>query len=748
MTVETFFEKFELFADAPDAIEKMRSFVLALAVGGRLSEQRGDDKPATQAIGELLDRISERDGDETFREFYGEWMARHGLEKKPLPNGWGWAFSELVGETKPRVKAEDDTLAAFIPMAFVPTDHRASVRFEPRAWKEIKKGYTHVSDGDVAFAKITPCFQNGKACVIRGLPNGVGAGTTELHVLRPDLSVIDPRFALVVYRSPGFVEGGVATFTGTAGQQRVAVEYFQYSPFALPPLAEQKRIVAKVDELMTLCDRLEAQQKEREAKHAHLARAALARFAEAPTPANLEYLFHNAYTIDPADLRKSILSMAINGDLLPFETADNETASDHVEFLNGYAFKSEWFKPNGVRLCRNINIGHSEFDWREVAFVDEDIADEFKRFALNEGDIVLSLDRPLISTGLKVARIKADDLPCLLLQRVARPTPKHDGLHHDFLYLWLNSPAFTDSIDPGRSNGVPHISTRQVEKLPFRLPPLAEQRRIVAKVDALMALVDRLEAQLAESRELAGRLMEAVVAELTRPAEPVASDAGVPDVVEQKAETFDLFGQPDQSEQYLRNAVTVAVLVIQRMGKHNGKTFLEKNLHLVESFCDVPMGREPRRMEHGPADLRQHDAIMDWAAANDVLLCDEAGEGVRASYVKGERFTATIADAPKVLGERYDAVVDVLRKLRLLSTKDAEWVATAYGSWNDLIKDGITNPTDAQIIHDIHTNWHISKREVSEADWRKALNWLRDNGIIPNGKGPRVISQAEAARGR
>ena len=88
-------------------------------------------------------------------------------------------------------------------------------------------------------------------------------------------------------------------------------------PVPVPPLAEQKRIVAKVDELMALCDRLEAQQQERDEQASQLTRAALSRFADAPTPANLHHLFHPSYTIPPADLRKSILTLAIQGELVP-----------------------------------------------------------------------------------------------------------------------------------------------------------------------------------------------------------------------------------------------------------------------------------------------------------------------------------------------------------------------------------------------------------------------------------------------
>jgi type I restriction enzyme S subunit len=168
-----------------------------------------------------------------------------------------------------------------------------------------------------------------------------------------------------------------------------------------------------------------------------------------------------------------------------------------------------------MRLCRNLNVSHGTLDWRESAFVDEKVAKEFERFALCECDIVLSLDRPLIATGLKVARVRQVDLPCLLLQRVAKPVPKHAQLDLSYFMLWLNSSEFVDSIDPGRSNGVPHISTRQVQRLPFVLPPLAEQRRIVAKVSELMALVDELETQLAASRAAAEKLLSALVAELT-----------------------------------------------------------------------------------------------------------------------------------------------------------------------------------------------------------------------------------------
>ncbi len=304
--------------------------------------------------------------------------------------------------------------------------------------------------------------------------------------------------------------------SGTTNQVELSTSKVLELPVPCPPIEEQKRIVAKVDELMALCDKLEAQQKERERRFPVLSRACHARFVESPSLDNLKAIFDEAETVSSDDLRKTVLSLAVRGKLIPFDAVNEcQTVGDHFDFLNGYAFKSEWFKSHGIRLCRNANVSHGFLNWSEPAYVSQEVADEFARFALSEGDIVFSLDRPLISTGLKVARIKEDDLPCLLLQRVAKPLPKHNQIDLDFFYLWLNSSDFIDSIDPGRSNGVPHISTRQVQKIPFVLPPLAEQHRIVAKVNQLMALIDTLEKQQARKAKVAEAFAQAAVSAIT-----------------------------------------------------------------------------------------------------------------------------------------------------------------------------------------------------------------------------------------
>lgn len=311
--------------------------------------------------------------------------------------------------------------------------------------------------------------------------------------------------------------------TGTTVQSLVFPRLFARRVL-LPPIPEQHRIVAKVDELMALCDRLEARQQDAEAAHARLVQALLDSLTQARDAEEFQACwrrlmtaFAEAFTSETSvdALSQTVRTLAFRGALSRDGTADwrHVRVNEAVQFLNGYAFKSEWFVPHGVRLVRNVNIAHGTIDWRDAACIPAERSDEFAAFALNEGDVLLTLDRPIISTGLKVAVVRAGDLPCLLLQRVARLTPMEHQIRAAFLLHWLRSPLFIDAIDPGRSNGVPHISTKQVGSMMIPLPALDEQDRIVANLDNVLALCDQLKARITAARAKHTQLAEALVAQ-------------------------------------------------------------------------------------------------------------------------------------------------------------------------------------------------------------------------------------------
>lgn len=130
---------------------------------------------------------------------------------------------------------------------------------------------------------------------------------------------------------------------------------------------------------------------------------------------------------------------------------------------------------------------------------------------MNENDILISLDRPLILTGLKIAKVTSHDIPSLLLQRVARINSQTLQINNSYVYLWFNSSLFIDEINPGRSNGVPHISSKEIENLLFPLPPLREQHEIATKVQKLQQKLSQLQKQGQQTRDHAQQLLQSVL---------------------------------------------------------------------------------------------------------------------------------------------------------------------------------------------------------------------------------------------
>ena len=319
----------------------------------------------------------------------------------------------------------------------------------------------------------------------------------------------------------------------------------------LPPLAEQKRIVAKVDELMALCDRLALQQQEREEQASKLARASLARFADAPTPANLPFLFHSSYAILPADLRKSILTLAVQGKPVPQDPNDEPAEEclsrlglkSTVASLNGADFEDDSLPPawarvrfedvalvaGGVTLGRKLgerktvtlpylrvaNVKRGEIDLTVI----KDVSigeDEIERYALRENDLLMTEGGDWDKVG-RAAIWKAEIPVCLHQNHVFRARMRSAEIAPFWFERYFNSPVgrgYFESASKQTTN-LASINMRQVRSCSIPIPPLAEQRRIVAKVEQLMALVDALETQLAASRATAANLLSALVAELT-----------------------------------------------------------------------------------------------------------------------------------------------------------------------------------------------------------------------------------------
>ena len=252
--------------------KQLKNSILQWAIQGKLVPQDPNDEPASV----LLERIRaekaqlikegkiKKDKNETII-FRGDDNSHY--EKLPngevrciddeipfeIPSNWCWVRLSQVVQINPKNKADDNIEAAFIPMELIDATYFSSFTFETKKWKTIKGGFTHFADGDIAFAKITPCFQNRKSMILQNLPNGIGAGTTELKVLRPYAKTINDFYLLFFLESAYFVEQ--ATFKGTANQQRIISGYMENKLFPLPPIDEQERIAEKLKTLLLLADK-------------------------------------------------------------------------------------------------------------------------------------------------------------------------------------------------------------------------------------------------------------------------------------------------------------------------------------------------------------------------------------------------------------------------------------------------------------------------------------------------------------
>ena len=253
--------------------KQLKNSILQWAIQGKLVPQDPNDEPASV----LLERIRaekaklvkekkiKKDKNESIiyrgddNSYYEKFLATGVVkcidEEIPfeIPSSWEWTRISSIFQLNPRVEANDNMLAAFIPMEAISAVYGSDYHYYERKWKEIKSGFTQFADGDIAFAKITPCFQNRKSAVFSNLPNGIGAGTTELKVLRPYGETINRFYTLYFLESPYFIDE--ATFKGTANQQRIVVGYLENKLFPLPPIEEQCRIAGKIAEVLPIADR-------------------------------------------------------------------------------------------------------------------------------------------------------------------------------------------------------------------------------------------------------------------------------------------------------------------------------------------------------------------------------------------------------------------------------------------------------------------------------------------------------------
>lgn len=528
-------------------IKKLRELILELAVRGKLVPQNPNDEPAS----ELLKRIAAEKAElvKLGKINKPKPLPEISEEEKPfeLPVGWEWTTLNTLAEINPKIDVSDDEQdISFVPMPLISTKFDGSHDFEVRKWKEVKKGYTHFANGDIAIAKITPCFENSKAAIFSGLKNNVGVGTTELHVARPYSQSVNQQYLLLNFKSPGFLKTGESQMTGSAGQKRVPRNFFENYPLPFPPAQEQERIVNNFTQLMILCDQLEQHSLTSLDAHQQLVETLLTTLTESQNADELaenwarisehfDTLFTTEASIDT--LKQTILQLAVMGKLVPQDPND-EPASELLKriaqekaqlvkdgkikkqkplppisdeektfelpegwewcrleeiayIFSGNAFKSEDFNESAGTKCIKItNVGVHEFI-ESQDYLPSDFNKSYHNFRVYSGDMIIAMTRPYISSGLKICICPDSYHNALLNQRVCAIRLSHFS---EYYYLFLKSLFVLKHYqDRFNNSGLqPNLKMADVSHLLIPVPPENEQNKIQNKINALYTMIETL----------------------------------------------------------------------------------------------------------------------------------------------------------------------------------------------------------------------------------------------------------------
>jgi type I restriction enzyme S subunit len=459
--------------------------------------------------------------------------------KNNLPRGWVLAPLGEIVHVNPRWMQHEPTdgeSVSFLRMAAV---EAGTGRLDPsasRIWKEVKKGYTRFQEGDVLFAKITPCMENGKAALAVGLLGGRGAGSTEFHVLRP-IDEVRPKFVLHFLLQEAIRREARMKMKGAAGQLRVPPEFLEGMNVPLPPAREQRRIVEEIEKQFTKQEagisalkrvlsnlkryraavlkaavegRLvptEAELARREGRSYDPASELLARIVTQPLLA-VKKKAQAGVPVPPKPRHKEhVAPDAASLSKLPEGWAPTSLSQLKEFSLYGPRFSSDDYSDSGQIVVRTSDIspgGKVNVSTAPKLRLD---SDEFNKYKVQVGDLLITRTGSLGT--LAVFNDEVDAIPGAYLIQYRLVTPL---VTNWFVFYFLKSPmGQRHLIRGGAGVGRPNLNAPTIDELPIDLPPLAEQRRIVAEVERRLSVIDELEMQVDASLKRAERLRQAIL---------------------------------------------------------------------------------------------------------------------------------------------------------------------------------------------------------------------------------------------
>lgn len=572
MDFKTFLENFDAIAEAPGGIPKLRSLILDLAMRGKLVPQNPEDDPAFELIEKVRFTKKHLINDKKIPKPKNLDSIKDSDLPYEIPQEWLWVrlgeITKLLeyGTSEKASEVRDD-----VPVFRMNNIQNGKLLFDnfkyvSQSIKDLPKLY--LQNGDLLFNRTNSYELVGKTGLFRGESN---CYTFASYLIRISLfsEYISSEFVNLVINSSYFQQTQIRPeIVQQCGQANFNGTKLQNTLIPLPPLAEQKRIVEKVDELMGLCDRYEAAKKTRDNLRQKLRGSAIASLMNAETDEELDVAWafvrnnwHNLsqYPEDVNSLRQSALKLAFQGRLTQ-QFTETPSASELLKAIQEEqeepVTKKNSRKKNTLDPlnCPGIFDVPQAWKWTYLDFVCEQIGDidhkmptavtqgvpflsakdlkddgtldfsdpkyiseeDYERLSRKikprKGDIIYSR----IGAKLGKARLVEVNTTFLISYSCCLIRPKYQFINVKYLRYFLDSKlALEQAISSTQSIGVPDLGLGAIKQYKIPYPPLGEQKRIVAKVDELMQLCDQLEASLRQSQQRAESLAASAINHLT-----------------------------------------------------------------------------------------------------------------------------------------------------------------------------------------------------------------------------------------
>ena len=556
-------------------IKKLRELILELAVRGKLVPQDPNDEPASVLLQRIADEKAQLVKDKKIKKPKAQPAISEDEKPFELPKGWTWSRLQDIGHDLGQ-KAPDseftyiDVGSINKELGFVSEPNILKGEDAPSRARKI------VKENTVIYSTIRPYLLNIAVIDKEFQPEPIAS--TAFAIIHP-LSGLNSSYIYRYLRAPSFIGYVESVQTGVA-YPAINDKQFFAGIIPIPPTKEQQRIVAKVDELMNLCDALEAQTENSIAAHQTLVEVLLEALLKAPeqtaTPEqaaqqfqqnwqrlseHFDTLFTTTASIDT--LKQTILQLAVMGKLVPQNPNDEPAAKlleriaaekaqlikdkkikkqkplpeitneekpfelpngwewcrvdDLLSIKNGYAFKSKYFNlESGSYILATPGNFYESGGFRhrgnKTKFYEGPVQDEF---LFQPGDLIIPLTEQAPGLLGSAAFIPNDGNTYLHNQRLAKLTPFLDSISLEFVALFFNTPYLRSELASSCSGTtVRHSSPDKVLRTLMPVLPLAEQKKIVSKVDELMTLCAQLKARLTDAQTTKLHLTDAIVEQI------------------------------------------------------------------------------------------------------------------------------------------------------------------------------------------------------------------------------------------